>query len=364
MTSMWKAKRRTGWPPPDARYQARTGENIMGKMGKGQVWLLVILVVLGLAIFGYYFVTMSGPTPDTEKTQSEGQKAVTEGTSAMTATPNTEMAESTSNEAREQASENRKGPKKFPIPKEGDKLSRETPARSDVGAQENILKIKVGADVDPQMASNPNYCTLIDGHVYDFFDYLNHQPYVQSLHLDQSALMCFQNILNRLAANPPLPAGERVNPVNMLKNMYHLYRVLGFGYIRLIKDVLQHEQDTLELNLDIFYKWLMSGTQCPQSGLERPPFETTYLYAGYLLNTIGGRAYLFRRTPSVRLLASYYAILIVHRAEKEGKNAYGIDLLPYISILKEEMSNYSNLEFRKNYVARLSELEKFYRKKR
>jgi hypothetical protein len=337
----------------------------MGKMGKGRVWLLVVLVVLGLAIFGYYFMTMSGPATDKKNVQSEGKSAAPEATSATSTPPGkTEPAQSPSNVAPEKTSGNQPGPQKFPIPKEGAASTAKTPTKPKVGAQKNILKIEVGADVEPQMASNPNYCTLIDGHVYDFFDYLNHQPYVQTLHLDQSTLMCFQNILNRLKANPPLPAGERVDPVTMLKNMYHLYRVLGFGYIRLIKDVLQHEHDTLELNLDIFYKWLMSGTRCPQSGLERPPFEITYLYAGYFLNTVGGRAYLFRRTPTVRLLASYYAILIVHHAEKEGKNTYGIDLLPYITILKEEMNNYSDLEFQMNYVNRLTELERYYRKKR
>jgi len=336
----------------------------MGQMGKVHVWLLIGLAVVCLGVFGYYLMTTSGPAPDVETVKSDnagGAGAKTEETAA----PASKQPAGPPVETARKVPESQPGPQKFPIAKEGEKdVPADTPENPPDTAQTNILKIAVGADIEPQIAQNPNYCSLIDGYLYDFFDYLNQKPYVEALHLDQNTLMSFQNILNRLAANPPLPAGERVDPISILKNMYHLYRVLGFTYIRLIKEVLQHEQDTLEINFDLFYKWLMSGSQCPQSGLERPPFNVTYLYAGYLLNTIGGRAYLFRRSPEVRLLASYYAILIVHHAEKEGKNSYGIDLLPYIAILREEIGNYSHLEFQMNYVDRLTELERYYRKKR
>lgn len=336
----------------------------MGQTGKTQVWLLIGLGVICLCGLGYYLMTKSGPAPDVETAGSNSTGGVGDQTQE-TAAPASEKPGGPTDKTVQKAPEAQPGPQKFPIAKKGGgDDSLDTSEKSTDTAQRDTLKIVVGADIEPQVAANPNYCSLIDGHVYDFFDYLNQEPYVEALHLEQNTLMAFQNILNRLTANPPLPSGERMDPVAILKNMYHLYRVLGFRYIRLIKEVLQHEKETLELNLDIFYKWLMSGSQCPQSGLERPPAEITYLYAGYFLNTLGGRAYLFRRSPKVRLLGTYYAILIVHHAEKKGKNIYGIDLLPYIAILREEISNYSGLEFQLNYVDRLTELERTYRNKR
>jgi hypothetical protein len=89
-----------------------------------------------------------------------------------------------------------------------------------------------------------------------------------------------------------------------------------------------------------------------------------YQYAGFFLNTIGGRAYLFRRSLGLRLLISYYCILIIHEADKEGRNTYGIDVLPTILAVKNEIGNYPGFRYRDEYVRRLNTLESYYLAKR
>ncbi|MFP4085863.1 MAG: hypothetical protein ACLFUL_03640 [Desulfobacteraceae bacterium] len=339
----------------------------MGKEGKVYVWVLVVLAAIGLAVLGYYLLSQSRER--VEEPRSAGEKAVIPGEETRPpASQEQGAAVDDSTEQKGTPSKEAGGPKAFSIEKQKQKESgeaKELPADAVSEIQEEaVLKIEVGADMGPQVKVTPDFCSLIDDHVYEFFMYLSHRPYVKALDLEQTPFECFQEILDGLATHPPLPAGERADPAAILQNMYHLYRVLGFQNIRLIKTVLAHEQDNLEINLDIFYKWLMSGDRCSKSGLTRPPVDVIYQYAGFFLNTIGGRAYLFRRSPSVRLLITYYAVLIVHRADRSGKNTYGIDVLPTISILKEEISHTTTLEYRMNYVDRLAQLEDYYLKKR
>ena len=92
--------------------------------------------------------------------------------------------------------------------------------------------------------------------------------------------------------------------------------------------------------------------------------EVVYQYAGFFLNTIGGRAYLLRRTPSVRLLVSYYCILIIHEMDKEGKNHLGIDILPFVTTLKQEIGHYSEFKFLRKYLGQLNRIEDYYIQKR
>ena len=163
---------------------------------------------------------------------------------------------------------------------------------------------------------------------------------------------------------PPVPAGEGTDPSVMAKNIFHFFRVLDRKDIRLIREILARESDTLELNLDLFYQWLMLGDQCPDPENIRPSLEVSYLYAGFFLNTIGGRAYLFRRPTLLRILVSYYSLLIVHEADIKGKNSYGIDIFPFIVPVREELRLIPNLLLEKEYIRRLDALEAYYIKKR
>ena len=157
-----------------------------------------------------------------------------------------------------------------------------------------------------------------------------------------------------------MPAGEGVDPAIMVKNIYFFCRALDRKNLNLVKEVVVHDRDTLEDNMGLFYQWLMLGNSCPNPVGVRPSFDVLYRYAGFFLNTTGGRAYMFRRGLKVRLLVSYYAVQIIYQADKAGRNNYGIDVLPYVKMLMEEMGNYSDLIYKENYLKTLNMISAYY----
>ena len=209
-------------------------------------------------------------------------------------------------------------------------------------------------------ARKARYCDLINQYVQDFFQYLDTKKYVQKLELGETAYARFKQILERLAAKPPIPAGEGVDPAVMVKNIYFFCRALDKKDLRLIKQVVANDRDTLEDNMGMLYQWAMLGKGCPNPANARPSFDVLYQYAGFFLNTTGGRAYMFRRGLKVRLLISYYSVQIIYQADKAGRNNYGIDVLPYIKMLMEEMGNYPDLLYKETYLETLVKIKAFY----
>ena len=120
----------------------------------------------------------------------------------------------------------------------------------------------------------------------------------------------------------------------------------------------------MEISLEMFYRWLTLGDRCPDPENIRPSTTVLYQYAGFFINTTGGRAYLFRRPSGLRLLVSYYCVLIVHEANKKGRNRCGIDIFPLIKPLKNEIRYYPDFQFQEEYIAQLGQIEDYYRKKR
>ncbi len=127
----------------------------------------------------------------------------------------------------------------------------------------------------------------------------------------------FKKIIHNLSLYPPLPAGEGLNYEKIIENIYHFYRTLNLKDLKLIRLIAKNEADSMEINLALFYRWLVSGDQCTKKGRLPPSPDTLYRYAGFFVNSIGGRAYLFRRATRLRLLLSYYSLLIVHEADKK-----------------------------------------------
>ena len=170
--------------------------------------------------------------------------------------------------------------------------------------------------------------------------------------------------MKTFSANPPIPAGEGIDTMIMTKNIFHFYRILDDTNVRLLREILRNEKDSWEINLDLFFKWFMVGEQCPDSVGIRPSLDVAYQYAGFFVNAIGGRSYLFRRSVEIRLLISYYCLLIIHEADKQGKNNYGIDIFPQIASVAKEISLYPDFHFQDEYLQQLNRISDYYLKRR
>jgi hypothetical protein len=218
--------------------------------------------------------------------------------------------------------------------------------------------------VEKESADAEDRCSEIEDRVQDFFSYLNKEAYVQDLETDMDIYERFGTLMEKLSSQPPIPAGEGLDSLTMTKNVYHFYRILDEDEIRLTKQILKNEAEYLEINLETVFQWLMPADPCPDLDQARPSLDVLYPYAGFFLNTIGGRAYLFRRSTPIRLLVSYYSLLIIHEVDKRGENTYGIDIFPEVSRLAREISVYPDFQLQNTYIQQLTELQNYYLERR
>ena len=282
-------------------------------------WWVLILVIALLAVLAGYFLGM-------ERSRKEAETALT--------------------------------PEKTPP------AQKEAPAKAEPEPEVTKAPVVSQEIVRQKTESQEEYCKRIEKDVRDFFAYLNTRNYIRHIEEGNDTFDHFKKIVSRLAAKPPIPAGESADSTILNSNIYYLFRVLDKRDIRLIREVIANESETLEMNVELFYRWLTLGDRCPDPEGIRPSQEAVYLYAGFFLNTIGGRSYLFRRPLRLRLLGTYYSLLIVHEADKEGRNLYGIDPFPQIAPLAKEMALYNGFRFQQAYLEKLEELEKYYLQRR
>ena len=110
----------------------------------------------------------------------------------------------------------------------------------------------------------------------------------------------------------------------------------------------------------ILFEWSFPEVPPPEGTGERPSLTALYEYAGFFLNSVGGRSYLLRRDSRVRILTTYYCVLIVDRANQEEANRHGIDIRPHIDSVAEEIGNQRGLVFQKEYLDALADLQEKY----
>jgi len=201
----------------------------------------------------------------------------------------------------------------------------------------------------------------IEDHIMTFFSYLDDQEYVQSYKFEEGTYRQYQIAIKKLASKPPIITGEMSSLYNIVRNVAYFYRVMGKKRVLLIRQMLQNESEVIESVMRTFYLWFTmdGGGQSTVEG--RPSLENMYEYAGYILNTLGGRSYLLRRDPKVRTLTTYYCVLILDRANDEELNSKGIDIRPYIRSSLMEIENHTGFVHQKEYLTKLGKLRlKYY----
>jgi len=206
----------------------------------------------------------------------------------------------------------------------------------------------------------PTDCEKVDVQMLSFFNYLDSRSDLSVREIDGGSAGFFRECAALLMADPPVNIGEMQELFRLVKNVTHFYRVLGKKRLMLAKDILTSEERVLEPAMAVFYTTI---AECgmPLTGDAQPlSIDRLYDYASYFLNTLGGRSYLLRRESKMRMLVSYYAILIVDRANDEKFNRYGIDVRPYIDYLFYDISNQKGLTYRERYLTRLTALRNKY----
>ena len=201
----------------------------------------------------------------------------------------------------------------------------------------------------------------IEAKILKFFKYLDRQPYVASRKLEGGTYRVYHESVDLLAQNKPVLTGETEDLYRLTKNMAYFYRTLGKDVVGLAADVLAYEADILEPVMNTFYVWytLDDSNESTLKGL--PSQSVQYRYAAYFLNTLAGRSYLLRRDSRIRILTTYYGILIVDRANDLQLNSQGIDIRPHIRRSYREILDHRRLVNRRDYLKELDRLARKYK---
>ena len=189
-----------------------------------------------------------------------------------------------------------------------------------------------------------------------FCRYLDGREYIKAHKLPEGTFRHFVKILNDLAAYPPIVNGEVSDPYKLKLNQEHFLRVIGRENIDLLLDILTHETELMESTAEMVYDWLSKGIEAKSPEIRMTQKEL-YDYAAFFLTTLSGKAYLWRRDSKTRILATYYSILIVDRANLEKANRFNVDIKPPVAQLMDDLVNYRNLSYRGLYIKKLKALE-------
>ncbi len=204
-------------------------------------------------------------------------------------------------------------------------------------------------------------CTELSRRIKEFFAQLDQRDYIKQRKLPADSHDYFAGLIDRLLADPPMVAGETSSLLAILNNTAHFYQVLRKDDVLLVKDILLREGGSLESTMELFHRWSLAAPDCPDQGIKvKLPLAGLYEYAGFFLNTLGGRSYLFRRESRVRLLVKYYSIMILDQANDQTLNRHGLDIRPSLNSLREEMKTATTLNGREHYLAVLAELQEKY----
>ncbi len=200
----------------------------------------------------------------------------------------------------------------------------------------------------------------IESQVVAFFSYLDKQDYITVYELKGGTHQQFQQAVKKLSSQTPVVIGEMESLYKLFQNMSFFYRALGKDQINLIRDILNNESEIIESAMKIFYQWFTMNQDPKKKAGDYPSLEVLYEYSSYFLNTFAGHSYLFRRDSKVRILTTYYCILILDKANDKQLNYNGIDIRPHLTSLSNDISNQIGLRQQKQYLLKLSNLNKKY----
>ncbi len=185
---------------------------------------------------------------------------------------------------------------------------------------------------------------------------LDEREYIKAHRLPEGTYRQLVKVLNDLATTPPIVTGEAADPYKLKLNQEHFLRVIGKDNISLLLDILANEAELMESTSEMVFDWLNKGIEARNPEIRMTQKEL-YEYSAFFLTTLSGKAYLWRRDSKTRILATYYAVLVVDRANREKTNRYNVDIRPAAAQLMDDMVNYRNFSYRGLYIKKLKALE-------
>jgi hypothetical protein len=206
----------------------------------------------------------------------------------------------------------------------------------------------------PENLTAPPSCEDVESDLLAVCRELDSRPYVRERLTTGGICTLLRQVGEELAANPPVLTSELGSYATIVANVFHLSRTLGLRRVELLRDAVIQEPELREPAAMALYRWSITRRVCAErTAIRREPI---YDYSAFLLTTIGGQAYLRRRSADVEALASFYSLLTLDRAIEDGYNPHGVDPRPSIRRCRELIEG-RPLVFRDGYLGILDEME-------
>jgi hypothetical protein len=204
-------------------------------------------------------------------------------------------------------------------------------------------------------------CEDLEQQILAFFTYLDRKDYIILQKSEHGTYNLFKQMVKQLSETLPIVTAETRDIVSLTRNIAHFYRVLGNKRIELINEIFKNENDIFESIMATFFSFYTSGKCCKDELQGCPSMGLLYEYAGFFMNTMAGRSYLLRRDSRIRILTTYYCVLILDKANEQILNYNGIDIRPHIDFSINDISNQKNLIYDKQYLTKLQSLKEKYK---
>jgi len=248
-------------------------------------------------------------------------------------------------------------PENQSVPPKGREPAPQSPLEMDIepGQEELTTSTSLPEPTIPQTE-----CEKLEEDLLHFFQSLDKELYIEQFGLQTTTQEHFSELTETLLRNPPVVTRETDDLYKVLTNMAHFFRTIGKENILLIKGILDRERDTIEDVAQNLYKWTMVEKCSSDEFQLQASVEQVYEYAGFFVNTMGGRSYLFRRDSRSRLLINYYALLVIDKASDVGINHHGINIAELLPLLIDKIESSNQLIYKEMYLDTLYKLEEKY----
>jgi len=241
-------------------------------------------------------------------------------------------------------------------PKDAGESEHAAPPLSEIARAERRWAELLGQPpVWPEDLAAPKRCEEVEAALVRVCTVLDQRDYVRAGAPAGGSCGLIRALAEELAAHPPDISSELKSYETILDNVFHLFRVLGRKRMELVRRVQWEEHELAEPASLAIFRWLISREGCARSGSTTLTTEGLYEYAGFFFNTMGGQAYLRRRAPRIEALASFYALMILDRAQQDGHNPAGIDPRPEIQRARALLET-EPLVFREHYLVVLDQM--------
>ena len=235
-----------------------------------------------------------------------------------------------------------------------------TTEKETLDKQPEVSEQLFGPEIPPPPERKAVDCGQLQNRLINFFAYLDQKGYLTKYRINSTAQDHYNHLMTELSQRPPFGSEVGLNWETLVVNKVHLFRVLGRKNIRVAKELLAEEGGNLEIILKEFHEYFSAANLCSGQEILAPAPQVRYEYAAFFLNTFGGRSYLLRRSSRVRILATYYSVLTLHEANEKVLNRHGINILPHLNHIIEEISARNDLIYQKEYLDNLRKIKSEY----